>query len=369
MKLVLCLLVVALAQAMRARLDVLNEFGWFSAKKPTPMPRSRSKSLPGQSSAVLKIFNDKTMNPMTKQKLDLIVHAALLSNAVYTPEDMPADANYYGTSLDAMATQVKDDYCFVAFRGTVGDSVGDWATNMKVRNHELRGCYVHLGFYQAFSGTSENGELFVNSIKSFISRQCSGKQLILTGHSQGGGAAGVGAVVLSQYKPLSILFGDPPFLGSKQKGRCSHLNAGHIWRITNTVNSGSGILYDPVANGDDDKFFGAFNKIPFINIDLMGSYVGETILLPPGSVEGTIEPSQLSLVYYKHNFPAPGLSHLDAPPTVSTHSITNYYKKVTQLAAELGNGKVIATNGFIKGTMCSFDSECRSKKCQNDYCA
>ena len=59
------------------------------------------------------------------------------------------------------------------------------------------------------------------------------KQLVLTGHSQGAGAAVVGAVRFAGYDPLTLALAGPATVKSPSNA-CAAINPDHMWRVINS---------------------------------------------------------------------------------------------------------------------------------------
>lgn len=192
--------------------------------------------------------------PLTRDKLKLISFAAKLSEISFKKQDaISMGAQYYSTNIDAIVTYETSNYCSVAFRGCEGistltmSSFEDWIyqnfdfkyTTVTKRSNANIGCSVQNGFAESYAGVG------VKNINRFIDNcmVSSTKQLVFTGHSQGGAASGIAAIIHSEYNPLTITFGQPPFLKSDS---CELINADHFWRIINTENSFNGLQYDPV---------------------------------------------------------------------------------------------------------------------------
>lgn len=199
--------------------------------------------------------------PITKDKLNLIVLAAQLCNATYDANyarTVVPSANYVqqpnGGADAALTLDIDDAFCIVAFRGSLtptkisNDIIEDWIFQnlnanplfVNKRNDITQGCTVQEGFFKAYAGVG------IAPIESFIDTCMSAgsKQLVFTGHSQGGAVAAIASIVYNDYNPLTITFGQPPFV--RRDTDCPILNKHHVWRIINTENSRNGLQYDPV---------------------------------------------------------------------------------------------------------------------------
>jgi Lipase (class 3) len=214
--------------------------------------------------------------PFTQSKLRLVTFAVKLS---YLTEkgsvaELGTNARYITTGADAAVTFSTDTYCFVAFRGSINpfdvlDGISsvknlyqDWIQqNFNTGLHYVskyengtndayqlpnEGCYVHEGFYAAYDGIGkDNIYNFVDTCMT--SDSSTKKQLVLTGHSQGGAAAEIASIELSDFDPVVITFGSPPFLKFNDvKANCPLIDPDHIWRFVNTESSERGLQYDMV---------------------------------------------------------------------------------------------------------------------------
>jgi Lipase (class 3) len=230
-----------------------------------------------------------TLRPLTKEKLQVISFAALLSDVSYSEDDVVElnsntnyNLQYYNYGKDAFIVVQYNNYCYVAFRGSlrplnviVGTNVQDWFDeNFDFRSYSVSNrfstndddnndsCLVQRGFYDAYYSSGGADDIIHDFIDTCMSSGSSNQQLVLTGHSQGGAAAVIGGIINSSYNPLIITFGQPPVL--KEQDTCSILinNSRRLWRIINTENTagysinGGGLQYDPVS------------IIPFFSISL-----------------------------------------------------------------------------------------------------
>ena len=84
-----------------------------------------------------------------------------------------------------------------------------------------------LGLYEAYQGYEAELE---PSIIEFVQTCMANpnKQLVLTGHSQGGGAVVVGAIRFAEYNPITVSLAAPAVL-KHPSSECTAINHDHIW--------------------------------------------------------------------------------------------------------------------------------------------
>ena len=174
--------------------------------------------------------------------------------------------------------------------------------------------------------------------------------------------------MFSDYDPLTISFGAPPFFSRDQDGDCGRMDKNHIWRFMNSQNKDelfySGIMYDPVANVDVFDWWVVFMKV-------IGDHYGEAIVLPPGSVDGDLSPPTTSVAVHSSFFPNMGIVRLlSIHPNkwLAAHSIENYLNKIKELDTSVSLTGTLDTNGFIYKSRCYLDSECNSSLCIDHIC-
>lgn len=217
--------------------------------------------------------------PFTRSKLNLVTFAAQLSSFTYNGDsitDLGTDARFFDAGADAAITFSTDVYCFIAFRGSIdprSSSISslkylyqDWIQqNLDMDSYYVtkrdngtnddatslltnEGCNVHEGFYEAYAGIGKGNIYEFVDMCMAPSKSSIKKQLIITGHSQGGASAAIASIELSDYDPLVITFGSPTFLKSNyMNADCPGLNQDRIWRFVNTEPSVGGLQYDPVS--------------------------------------------------------------------------------------------------------------------------
>lgn len=334
--------------------------------------------------------------PLTKTKLRLITLSAQLSSASFNQnvfeefEKSDGGSFQYFESkdeVDAVVTYNSDSYCIVAFRGSrspaellAPGNIEDWLSQnlntkpisiskrqtKKDEDSRNESCSVTEGFYNSYSGVgTERLNQFIDECMLVGKTSTTpAKQLVLTGYSQGGAAACIASIIQADYNPLTITFGQPPFLSKKHNKKCTLLNYQHIWRIINTENSSNGLQYDPIP----------FVKLlePVIQAKLFGPQIGSSIHLPPNN-EGTVEPVPYSTnVFYRASSQAylyMDRSNLDisndkGTELFSAHFLAIYLSKL--LFLEQSGPDPIPVDGYIDGTQCQADFECQSFASSDD---
>jgi len=362
--------------------------------------------------------------PLTKDKVELMAFAAELTQAVYYQGTTDCDAvndkegpdcdkfnpGYETLGFNALyAAEIasgdmevlvsKDnvdanllldigDFCFVTWRATIGfdptstTTMKDWFyRNFDADNREVapigktETCGVHEGIYEAYQG----GEGETNHLEQDIIRFVEGcmdgkpnKQLVLTGHSQGAGAAMMGALRFADRNPLTIALAGAPILQSGEE--CPAINRDHIWRVVNTENNADNteLQYDlvPYAGLFESCWMGLIT-------DMVGTHVGSVIHLPPDSPvqqpkgftmpSSPLNPPQQKVAYWgpsagkeEENF-GPESSNLSFGNDVgsSVHWVETGY--LPKLVALLEGPFPIQAHGYVEGTLCTGHDECEHK--------
>lgn len=305
---------------------------------------------------------DGSFLPLTKAKMTLVAHAIRRNQEIYDFGFFPEGVNVHDfhNHTDRMYTEEQDNYCMATWMGT-DKSLLDWGQNFN-SDQKLIGddCAVHTGFYQAYSGSgSGENEEFVPILTEFVeSCSASGKQIVFTGHSQGGAAAGIAHIIFNRFSPITIGFGSAPF--HEEKSLCNNvIPKGDLLRFINSENRndmpfGQRIAYDPIPN---------LNLVQAWS--LVGFHAGGYVVLPPGDQDGDlINPMQQSVAYFSPDFPDMniGLKSMDikdgSGTTGSSHTTSGYRDKIDILLASLGEGEDMNVNGWIDGTRCLVDGEC-----------
>ena len=111
----------------------------------------------------------------------------------------------------------------------------DVKTRVAKRLDGLGQCNVFEGMYKAYQSDELLEKKLEPSIISFV-ETCMiepHKQLMLTGHSQGGGAVVVGAIRFAGYTLLIFPLGGVPAV-KHPSGECTAINPDYLWRVINT---------------------------------------------------------------------------------------------------------------------------------------
>lgn len=149
-----------------------------------------------------------------KDKADLLQDALTYSKSVYS--DDFRDANVYSNSYYSItaALYILDDLDVLAFKGSV--ELRDWSINAQAIPYLYRGRWSHMGFARAHCSVWRQIELSLDPEK----------ELLITGHSLGGGEAELSAnLVRDHVAPVHMItFGKPNVFVSPRKPAMAHLS-------------------------------------------------------------------------------------------------------------------------------------------------
>jgi len=323
--------------------------------------------------------------PLTLEKLGVVLQAKELSNDVYGVDsygdnnlDCQDSSNSctlesgsdFGTNEgdDRVFLVDQGEYCFVAFKGSEApnpdpNSPGwnDWieqnfdtVITYTVEDGNGNQCLVQGGFYDAYLGrtNANQGIGYQAKVESWI-KHCmesrGNKQLILTGHSQGGSVATIAGLIHQHYDSIVINFGAPPVIVRNNSPlRCHWPNGERFWRFINTEMDSGGMDYDAA---------------PFLGSLLGTWHLGANLILQPGDVNDA-----QSLKYIDSSNPEryQSLAYLDAD--LSAHSGGFYLDRIEALYHYLQNSgrSSVDISGFPIGSGCRYSDECSSNRCDWD---
>jgi len=175
-----------------------------------------------------------------------------------------ANGSFYESGIDAVYTvRVDNEYCVAAFRGTMPFMMEDWRSNVIVDPVEFSAaqpaavvggggvCEAHRGYHDAYYAFEHR-----SSVEDFLDTciaDCPSCDLVLTGHSQGGGIAEVANLYLrDRYRNTTnnyvITFGGTQSLGAgcldifTEEERCRW----YRYIMAAKAPLGNGLVYDPI---------------------------------------------------------------------------------------------------------------------------
>jgi len=178
------------------------------------------------------------------------------------------NGRYYESGVDAVYVAkivgIHNDYCAASFRGTTSTQPADWATNLKMGpvpfgfNDANSKCDMHEGYHQAYTEFEyrTNVEEFLDNCMA----DCPNCEVILTGHSQGGGIAEIAALYLKEMDMnrnnsttmdfYVITIGAVPSLGAgcKQLLTVEERCRWYRYVMAREGTAGRSIVYDPVPS-------------------------------------------------------------------------------------------------------------------------
>ena len=241
----------------------------------------RDEADEGNDDCSLGMFRDG-MSPTDLKRSSV---AAKLSNLVYELDDDPLAAEtpafadvfdgqeergiFYEYGIDAaFTTRIRNEYCAVAFRGTRSrydreDMQSNFNTDPVVfdprdsREKRKRAnsdsvCEIHGGYSDSYTGFNyrSNVETFLQT----CTEECPECDVLLTGHSQGGGIAEVAALYYKDTVPAPpqnlyvIVFGAPQALGAGCRTLFAKEESCRFYRYVMTMEGplGRGLIYDPI---------------------------------------------------------------------------------------------------------------------------
>ena len=293
-----------------------------------------------------------------------------------------ANGSFYESGIDAVYTvRVDNEYCVAAFRGTMLFMMEDWQTNIIVdpvefsaaqpavvvnsedhssKNGEV--CETHRGYHDAYWAFEHR-----SSVEDFLDTcvaDCPSCDLVLTGHSQGGGIAEVANLYLRDRYPNTtnnyvITFGGTQSLGAgcfnifTEEERCRW----YRYIMTTKAPLGNGLVYDPIPMliprllEDEetkmrvaDESYARYGGIAFVGHELFVSSDDPSTV----SYAGFDDHHQVDL----GRFDVTGIAHLDT-----------LYADVLEQQSELypydlfddksGGGCPLPATGFSPGSLCN----------------
>lgn len=345
--------------------------------------------------------------PVSKEKFELLTFAMEMGIAMAFPtcDNMVSSAAhpvcisaFYGdepiyredpTGVDAILLLDVGAYCFVTWRGSVAPDITsavareDWLyrnADTESRTAErLDGqgqCPVLEGMLEAYQGGELEAAELEPDIISFVETCMAApdKQLVLTGHSQGAGAAVVGAVRFAGYNPLTLALAGPATVKSPSNA-CAAINPDHMWRVIN-------------SEIDLETHELKYDAVPYSNIvpiarQVLGEQIGASIHLPPDIPNPTNEENPMAtpitFSHDQHNLAyfskdqikleetyGPSTSDLSMGNSVNFGVHIMYLPKMHRML-EHGSFPLDVT-GYVPGTPCTGDAECQFM-CIDNVCA
>jgi hypothetical protein len=311
---------------------------------------------------------------------------------------------FYESGIDAVyTTRIRNEFCVAVFRGTESNRE-DWESNFDLDAVEFEMedasgkdknasadavCDIRSGYHDSYSDFE-----YRSGVESFLqtcSEECPECDIVLTGHSQGGGIAEVAALY---YKKLTasnpenfyvITFGAPQAIGTgclpmfAKEERCGF----YRYVMTMEGSLGRGLVYDPVpmitprALGDFDNSSIVGDESSFVSDSFARhggiAFLGHELFLNAG------DPSALAMGAFDGHHGV-GASKYDM--TSDAHGIKLYMSVLEEQSERFSSNDeneeetdeyecYLPTTGFSLGSLCNTDesdlhcvdgvSECKRK--------
>lgn len=289
----------------------------------------------------LDVLYGNNINPVRSNVLPYSLSSEMLTSARRALDDslnvwfdVPIDnvtEVFFDANDKAMIRFREDEQaCYVTFKGANG-GFSDLGQSFSYSPRRVCGaegcCFAMKGIRNAFySDFFEDFELAVKRCH----QRCAGGgcPIFLTGHSQGASVATVAAVALAKYEPKLLAFGAHPsfWFGCKVLDEMET-----NLRFTSTCTMRGEPFYDLIST---------------IRLPLLTRHSGTMILLGPGGAS--------TLAYNKELALMPG-----AEPC---HDVRRHY---IENLSHITPGPL---DGFVDGSLCTRDIECKSQRCFRKRC-
>jgi len=272
---------------------------------------------------------------------------------------------FYINEPDQAIVARQNGRCYISFRGTLSptkESLGfffdDWEQNFDLGNRIIHrnndpsqpACEGRRG-YADFIDTQEAKEGLEDVLRCVD--DCSDQEdcLVITGHSQGGATATIASILLYDWQPTVVTFGQPPAV---DRG-CEWIPSERFYRYINSK----------VEDNEDDDL--GFDVVPFVPTIVSGSaHYGHALLLGDdvdggsaikylGFNEIDFEPALVDLDIYAH--------------TMAATSDADYsYEARINAIVDTFQDSDIETDGFSAGAVCEYGELCKSDRCEDHVC-
>lgn len=302
----------------------------------------------------------ESLESLSKQVLEISLTAAELSKASYILDEFESNTYEaffgYVEEPDVAIVAKKDGRCYVAFRGTK-PNFDDWQQNLNPLSRNVykdndvdsdEFCETRKGYADFIDRSiASDGLGTLTECLQSINDDCEDGDedetscLVITGHSQGGAMATVASIILHQYNPMLITFGQPPAVDSG----CPLIPTTKYYRYVNSIT-------DPESN------LLSFDGVVFAPNWISDSvHYGYFLLLGDDS-------AALKYLGHDQDYTFEVESVLDYSVTTAHNMYGNdnsYYTRVETLLTNYP----ISINGFDGGVVCE---ETYKELCESGIC-
>ena len=174
--------------------------------------------------------------------------------------------------------------------------------------------------------------------------------MVITGHSQGGATATIASILLYDWQPTVVTFGQPPAVDPG----CEWIPSHRFYRYINSK----------VEDNEDDDL--GFDVVPFVPTIVSGSaHYGHALLLGD-DVDGG---SAIKYLGFNEIDFEPALFDLDVGAHTMTAADAGYsYEARINAIVDTFQDSDIETDGFSAGAVCEYGELCKSGCCEDHVC-
>lgn len=282
---------------------------------------------------------------LTQTIVEQALEVAKIGQDLYENTNLYPSSTIYEHGPDEVMIYKNNNQCYVVFRGTDFTDPDDALTNIDLFSETIQSsggvsCTVHGGFKDALLDPNyfNNFHQEINNCYNSCgnNNKC---EVILGGHSQGGGVASIAAIYYDYMNPTVITLGKVSAIYSQSSSGCSALNPSKTFHFQNTKLDHGYISGGPYTYYD-------FAPRLFWGMDWTGN-------------EYLIGPNQPGVIAYSDgNRPS---NDWKTAWAATAHPVATYISSLELLLSR----NDFSMNGWNNDTPCQENSECSSNYCSH----